>query len=402
MEEKKRITRDAVPDNFTVKLALFDGVPVIFFALATICLGIFLKSPAFVIGAFISAFAGIFKVIWKLIVAIKGKNIWWMFTQFRLLMPIGFILMILGVFLGRSYMTPKEIISWFTGFPVNIFFGLGLVSLILMLVLAFTLDNSSPKANWIEQAVNGLGQFFIFLGALMLVYLGNYYNSLMTLSEYAEEYSADINIEETDDYYIVSANGSAGERALLFFPGAKVEASAYIPLMKAIVTREGSKTACFVVKPSYNFSFFGSSIADEIIKDYGGKYLKWYIGGHSLGGVEASQYVSDHAGEFDGLILMASYSATDLTRTENQTDENIRVLSILASNDRILSLEEAEKNNANLPEDAATYVIEGGNHGQFGDYGTQDKDGIADITKEEQWEEIAGQIRQFMDEDQNG
>ena len=37
-----------------------------------------------------------------------------------------------------------------------------------------------------------------------------------------------------------------------------------------------------------------------------------------------------------------------------------------------------------LPEGSKEYVIKGGNHSQFGNYGKQDGDGIADISSDEQ------------------
>ncbi|MBQ6398058.1 MAG: carboxymethylenebutenolidase, partial [Oscillospiraceae bacterium] len=38
------------------------------------------------------------------------------------------------------------------------------------------------------------------------------------------------------------------------------------------------------------------------------------------------------------------------------------------------------------------YVIEGGNHAQFGSYGTQKGDGAALIPPEQQWDETAADI----------
>ena len=37
-----------------------------------------------------------------------------------------------------------------------------------------------------------------------------------------------------------------------------------------------------------------------------------------------------------------------------------------------------------LPQDSVAYVIEGGNHAQFGNYGIQDGDGNASVSAEEQ------------------
>jgi alpha-beta hydrolase superfamily lysophospholipase len=39
----------------------------------------------------------------------------------------------------------------------------------------------------------------------------------------------------------------------------------------------------------------------------------WYIGGHSLGGSMAASFAADSDIDFDGLILLASYSTADLS-----------------------------------------------------------------------------------------
>jgi len=389
------MNKDTIPEGFTVKMAVVDAFPVIFFSLATVCLGIFLKSNVFLLGALLSAFAGITKVIWKFIVAIKKKNIWWLFMQMRICMPLGFILMILGVFVGKSGMSGKEIWKWFTSFPVNIFFGLGLVSFILMIIMAFALDNTNPKHNWIEQIINGTGQFFVLVGAVFLVFFGDFYRSNMTKEEYQNKYEKTVNIEETDDYYLITEIGNLADNAIIMFPGAKVEATAYIPLMEAVVKSDSSKVAVFIVKPSYNFAVFGEKVAENICEEYGMKYKKWYVAGHSLGGVEAASYAKNHIIGIDGLIMLASYSVSDLVNAEEYSDD-FRVLSINASNDYIINLEKREEYMKNLPDDTLFYEIEGGNHGQFGDYGFQEGDKTASISKEEQWEEIAEQINLFI------
>ena len=42
----------------------------------------------------------------------------------------------------------------------------------------------------------------------------------------------------------------------------------------------------------------------------------WYMGGHSLGGSMAASYLEQHSSEYDGLILLASYSTADLSQTD--------------------------------------------------------------------------------------
>ena len=59
------------------------------------------------------------------------------------------------------------------------------------------------------------------------------------------------------------------------------------------------------------------------------------------------------------------------------------------SNPAVYSLKAyAEKYADYLPEDALTYVIDGGNHANYAYYGEQKGDGEATITREEQQEEL--------------
>ena len=43
-------------------------------------------------------------------------------------------------------------------------------------------------------------------------------------------------------------------------------------------------------------------------------------------------------------------------------------------------------------------VIEGGNHAQFGNYGAQNGDGVAEIAPEAQWKEATEAIYAFCEE----
>ncbi len=106
--------------------------------------------------------------------------------------------------------------------------------------------------------------------------------------------------------------------------------------------------------------------------------LIFYPGGHSLGGSMAASYAAKNTEELDGVILLASYSTAALQ------DSGLEVVSIYGSNDKVLNLEKYDKYRGNLPEDFKEEVIEGGNHAYFGKYGSQEGDGEAAITNENQ------------------
>ena len=57
---------------------------------------------------------------------------------------------------------------------------------------------------------------------------------------------------------------------------------------------------------------------------------------------------------------------------------------IYGSEDGVLNMVKMEEANRYLPGNSEKYIIEGGNHAQFGNYGIQDGDGNAFISSEEQ------------------
>ena len=116
-------------------------------------------------------------------------------------------------------------------------------------------------------------------------------------------------------------------------------------------------------------------------------YAHWYIGGHSLGGVMAASYAAAHGGQLSGVYMLAAYSSKPL-------DDNTRAVLIYGSEDGVLNRTKLEEANRYLPVDSAAYVIEGGNHAQFGNYGIQNGDGNALISAEEQQQRAAELILQ--------
>ena len=68
-KNKQKMTKDIVPENFTISMALVDAIPVIFFGLSMIAISKIFGSVLFLIGAIIVFLSGALKVLWKVIVA---------------------------------------------------------------------------------------------------------------------------------------------------------------------------------------------------------------------------------------------------------------------------------------------------------------------------------------------
>ncbi|MDO4809343.1 MAG: hypothetical protein Q4A04_05205 [Eubacteriales bacterium] len=51
MSNKPKMTKNTIPENFTLSLALVDALPVLFFGGSMILIGLLFGSPLFLIGA---------------------------------------------------------------------------------------------------------------------------------------------------------------------------------------------------------------------------------------------------------------------------------------------------------------------------------------------------------------
>ena len=172
---------------------------------------------------------------------------------------------------------------------------------------------------------------------------------------------------------------------LIFYPGGKVEHTAYAPLMRACAEQG---ILCALVKMPGNLAVLDAGAADGLRQAHP-EVSDWYIAGHSLGGAMAASYAADHSEDFSGLILLAAYSTKDLTQTP------LRVLSVYGSEDGVMNRTSYEKNRANLPADTTDLILDGGCHAQFGCYGAQDGDGTPTISAAEQISRTAEAIAAF-------
>lgn len=163
-----RIKKDTIPEDFTLPLVVTDLIPVFFFGLSTLLIGRKFGSPLFILGASVCMASGTLKALWKLIVVLWKKNVWPLFLQMRICMPIGFLMMIVSVVIHRDSVSVGAILSALTSFPSSIFFAAGIAGMVLMTVFAFRLDSSDSKSNWLEQMVNGAAQAAFFIGICLL------------------------------------------------------------------------------------------------------------------------------------------------------------------------------------------------------------------------------------------
>jgi dienelactone hydrolase len=209
-------------------------------------------------------------------------------------------------------------------------------------------------------------------------YTAVYYHA----DETAEKALADnelVNVEQVSSGEIDFLPVEGSETGLIFYPGGKVEYTAYAPLLKEMAERG---TACILLKMPFNLAVLDPDAADGIRESHP-EIKEWYIGGHSLGGAMAAVYAAEHEDDFAGALLLGAYETKDVQ------DTDLDMILIHGSADQVMNLESYEKNRKNLPAGAHEEIIDGGNHSQFGSYGFQKGDGQASISAEEQWEKTA-------------
>lgn len=163
----------------------------------------------------------------------------------------------------------------------------------------------------------------------------------------------------------------------IFYPGGRVDARAYAPQALAIA----EKGYPVVIAPMpLNLAVFGINRADEVVAAFP-EIEQWVIGGHSLGGAMAANYIRNHPGAMDGLVLWASFPAEN-DSLANQTA--LTAYSIYGTLDGLATPEKVRAAEPLLPPSTRFIPLEGGNHAQFGWYGDQSGDNPATISRAEQ------------------
>jgi len=225
----------------------------------------------------------------------------------------------------------------------------------------------------------------VVLAVSAVVYAGDYYRA-DAAAVAAMAGSDTVTVEQTGNLTVFLPE--TAEAGFIFYPGGKVEHTAYAPLLLELAEEN---ILCVLVKMPLNLAVLDVNAAEGIPEQFP-EVESWYIGGHSPGGSMAASFAADHAEDFDGLILLASYSTADLSETE------LEVLSLYGSEDGVLNMEKYGQHRTNLPEDTTEALISGGNHAQFGGYGYQDGDGEASITAQAQ---LAFTLQALLDLIQN-
>ena len=211
-------------------------------------------------------------------------------------------------------------------------------------------------------------------------YVSDYYRAENTIGVLTPS----VIVESYDDRMVFIPE--AAEAGLIFYPGGKVEFTAYAPLMAELAEEN---ILCVLLKMPLNLAVLDMDAAAGVPEQFP-EVETWFLAGHSLGGSMAASFAGSGGDTYAGVILLAAYSTEDLTGT------GLKVCSLYGDRDGVLNPEKYRKYRDNLPEDTLELVLEGGNHAGFGSYGPQAGDGESLLPAGEQIRWTAEKIRNFI------
>lgn len=214
-----------------------------------------------------------------------------------------------------------------------------------------------------------------FLLMSLLLITGAYQISYQPTQEALEAYKNATPTSFGYEYNVSSSNH------LIFYPGGLVSPLAYAPFAYEL-SLKGFRVS--VVEVFLNLAITMPNALKSVDTSLSQRVV---LMGHSLGGVAAS--IAMRTTEVDGLILLGSYPLDS-----HQIIGNPVYLSILGSKDGLLNQEAYD--NAIKGLNIKEVIIEGGNHAQFGSYGSQRDDLEATISEKMQREHIIKAIMEWF------
>ena len=169
---------------------------------------------------------------------------------------------------------------------------------------------------------------------------------------------------------------AAKSTGMVIYCGERVPPEAYAYLARSCAA---AGYPALLASMPLNFAGLSPSRA-AAVASYPG-VARWVIAGHSQGGAAACSFVASNSTSkapmaVAGLMLYASYPG----RGVDLSTKTLPVVTVGASLDTLASPARIAAARARLPAGSRYVEIAGGNHAQFGEYGPQSGDGLAEIT----------------------
>lgn len=194
----------------------------------------------------------------------------------------------------------------------------------------------------------------------------------------AMQSDAAVSVAEYPTQIVLTPTGTPSTTAVFFQPGARVDARAYAAILRPLAE---AGHVVVIPKQPIGIAFLATSAFGSAQSAYPA-VTRWVVGGHSLGGTVAAIDADAHDGDTTspvvGLLLYASYPATDMS-----TSLTASVLSISGSEDGLATPAKIDAAKPDLPKGTTYTVIDGAVHAFFGDYGPQPGDGTPTISHDD-------------------
>jgi hypothetical protein len=212
---------------------------------------------------------------------------------------------------------------------------------------------------------------------------------------------------QSDEFVTVTQTGETisflpqeNERitGLIFYPGGMVDPKAYAPLARRI--SEHGFTVHIVKLPLRSAPLSGQETDvmnyTRHLMETNPSIQRWVLAGHSRGAAIASRFAFHNQDLLSGLILIGTSHPKD--NKFDLSGSGLHVMKIYATQDGLASPSEVEENSKFLPDNTVWVKIAGGNHSQFGYFGTLLGDNQAEISREKQQEMTVAAILSVLNE----
>jgi len=248
---------------------------------------------------------------------------------------------------------------------------------------------SSPFRTWLRR-------IWVTSGLLFTAWLAwNLQAHGVPASAFASDQTVRVDIDR-DSIRIVPWNVTKEQRVnLVFIPGGLVDPNAYVPVVRTIAS---TGVPAALVKMPWRSAFTDAmrlQLWARIInaQQQLGDARRLVVAGHSRGAAMAARFAAENPGIVGGLILIG----TTHPRDQDLSNARYPILKVTGSRDCVASVEGARANADKLPPHTRWLTIAGGNHAQFGYYGSQINDCRAEISRAEQQRLLIEAITAFLD-----
>ena len=199
----------------------------------------------------------------------------------------------------------------------------------------------------------------------------------------ALEPSADVSVEQQDDWLVMRPQNQTPTTGLIVYPGAYCDIRGYAPVLRAVA--EAGYLVIGVSMP-FDFAIFAPGSADDVREAFP-EIDRWVIAGHSMGGAMAGVYAEQNQDNLAGLILWDAYPP----ESNSLADSSLPVMHIHRATLEGAPPEKFEVMRGLFPADSVWVPVPGGLHLYYGSFngGAYDEQWSPKISEQEQLDMVA-------------